>query len=602
MLIQTFTASVLAAVASASPLASRQSAGPGDTLQSGWYWIRAVASPNFHKYLQTKPAYAPGTAILENYKTAGQFNVIDGQLVANTGSGSAPLYLHVEKPADLASPPRTLATSFNTTENTFGTFVFQGDALTWSVPDIQRQNLAAWLVCANQALFINTGAYGYQTPSGCADQTSETPTRKTNEMFARNVVRMFQAGRRYVEQRGEPGQQPPAPAPAPEPRYAPIEPLPPVRRQWPEPAAEQQPRPQQPRLDPRLGRIGQPPPAEQPRPRPEPQFAQQQQPAPQFAPQPLNPRLGRIRQWPELVPEPAAEQLRPQPGAQFAPQPALQPQPQPQPIDPRLGRTRQWPVAPEPVANQQPAYQPQPQPAYEPAYQQPPAAEPAAAQPAYQQHPAYHPAYEQVVMGPGRMIPIWPPVAPEAGPRPPPPEEWSRERLVYVVLTRWMWILLATYAWIFVRVVVLTPLVWLAVDFLPPFAAGLRRFARAPDATLRRAAARWRFAAAWRVLGAAARGAAVALYQAAAADARRAVPVALGVWALAVPVAAWALWAYFVLLGGRPGGRREVAGEFGWEEEHAVTRCFEDAGSWTKPRWRHTADDEIVRLADWSIM
>ncbi|KAI1775094.1 hypothetical protein F4818DRAFT_61221 [Hypoxylon cercidicola] len=171
MFIQSFATAVLAAVASASPPTPRQSAGPGDMLQSGWYWIRAVASPNFHKYMQTKPAYSPGTAILENYKTAGQFNVIDGQLVANTGSGSAPLYLHVEKPANLASPPRTLATSFNTTENTFGTFVFQGDALTWSVPDIQRQNLAAWLVCANQALFINTGAYGYQTPSGCADQT-----------------------------------------------------------------------------------------------------------------------------------------------------------------------------------------------------------------------------------------------------------------------------------------------------------------------------------------------------------------------------------------------------------------------------------------------
>ncbi|KAI1396821.1 hypothetical protein F4819DRAFT_115592 [Hypoxylon fuscum] len=171
MLIQLFVVALLATIASASPVTPRQSAGPGDTLQSGWYWIRAVAAPNFHKYLQTKPAVTPGTAILENYKTAGQFNVKNGQLVANTGSGGAPLYLHVEKPADLANPPRTLATSFNTTENTFGTFVFQGDALTWSVPEIKRQNLAAWLVCQNQALFINTGAYGYQTPSGCSDQT-----------------------------------------------------------------------------------------------------------------------------------------------------------------------------------------------------------------------------------------------------------------------------------------------------------------------------------------------------------------------------------------------------------------------------------------------
>ncbi|KAI1386630.1 uncharacterized protein F4822DRAFT_322231 [Hypoxylon trugodes] len=171
MLVQPIAIAILATLASANPITPRQSSGPGTTLQSGWYWIRAVASPNFHKYLQTKPANAAGTAILESYKTAGQYNVKEGQLVANTGDGGAPLYLHVEKPADLANPPRTLGTSFNTTKNDFGTFEFQGDALTWSVPDVKRQNLAAWLVCKDQALFINTGAYGYQTPSGCADQT-----------------------------------------------------------------------------------------------------------------------------------------------------------------------------------------------------------------------------------------------------------------------------------------------------------------------------------------------------------------------------------------------------------------------------------------------
>ncbi|KAI1460265.1 hypothetical protein F4805DRAFT_388330 [Annulohypoxylon moriforme] len=171
MHFQSLFITALATLGSSSPIASRQSSGPGTTLQAGWYWIRAVASPNYHKYLQTKPANAPGTAVLESYTTAGQYNVKDGQLVANTGEGSAPLYLHVEKPADTANPPRTLATSFNETENDFGTFEFQGDALTWSVPEVKRQNLAAWLVCANQALFINTGAYGYQTPSGCSDQT-----------------------------------------------------------------------------------------------------------------------------------------------------------------------------------------------------------------------------------------------------------------------------------------------------------------------------------------------------------------------------------------------------------------------------------------------
>ena len=139
------------------------------TLQDGAYWIRAVAAPNYHKYLQTLPANVPGTAVLESYTTAGQFQVEDGQLVNKVSK--PPLYMWVEEPADKANPPRTLATSFNTTKNPFGTFAWQGDALTWSVASVKRQNLAAWLVCGKQALFINTGAYSYQTPSGCSDQT-----------------------------------------------------------------------------------------------------------------------------------------------------------------------------------------------------------------------------------------------------------------------------------------------------------------------------------------------------------------------------------------------------------------------------------------------
>ncbi|RKU42984.1 hypothetical protein DL546_001074 [Coniochaeta pulveracea] len=156
----------------ASPLpnpAPRDGTPTPTTLQPNQYWIRAVASPNFHKYLQTKPANLPGPAILDSYTTAGQFQITDGQLVNSIAN--PPLYMHVEEPADKANPPRTLATSFNTTKNSFGTFVFSGDAVTWSVPSIKRQNVAAWLVCKNQQLFINTGAYGYQTPSGCADQT-----------------------------------------------------------------------------------------------------------------------------------------------------------------------------------------------------------------------------------------------------------------------------------------------------------------------------------------------------------------------------------------------------------------------------------------------
>lgn len=139
------------------------------TLIEGQLWIRAVADPNFHKYLQTKPPNVPGTAILDSSTTAGQFNIVAGQLVNSVAD--PPLYMWVEEPDDPTNPPRTLSTWFNTTENPFGAFEFQGDTVTWSVASVERQNVAAWLVCTGQQLFVNTGAYAYETPAGCADQT-----------------------------------------------------------------------------------------------------------------------------------------------------------------------------------------------------------------------------------------------------------------------------------------------------------------------------------------------------------------------------------------------------------------------------------------------
>ncbi|KAI8623197.1 carbohydrate-binding module family 1 protein [Xylariaceae sp. FL1651] len=145
------------------------------TLQSGYYWIRAVESPNFHSYLQAAPTAAPspgpGDAYLLSSKNAGQFNVIGGQLVYSPGASSGEtLYMWVENPTNKTQ--RALETWFDTTKNTYGTFAFQGDALTWSVADISRPNTAAWFVCGNGGqLYINTGAYAYDTPSGCVDET-----------------------------------------------------------------------------------------------------------------------------------------------------------------------------------------------------------------------------------------------------------------------------------------------------------------------------------------------------------------------------------------------------------------------------------------------
>ncbi|KAF2689217.1 carbohydrate-binding module family 1 protein [Lentithecium fluviatile CBS 122367] len=155
--------------------------GPGTTLQTGYYWIRAVASPNFHKYMQTSPLYSPGPALLGSYTTAGQFQVVSGQLVQLVSApGEKPekfLYATVSETRSINN--MSLAVTFTEAKNTYGTFKFGGDDLQWSVSSITRPNPSAWYVCAGQKMYINLGNYMYQTPSGCADQTIHYYNDKT---------------------------------------------------------------------------------------------------------------------------------------------------------------------------------------------------------------------------------------------------------------------------------------------------------------------------------------------------------------------------------------------------------------------------------------
>ena len=134
---------------------SASGTGPGSTLQNNYLWIRAVEDPNFHKYLQTKPTYSTGLAILDSYTTAGQFNIVNGQLGELIDNKGTLLYANVLPQSD--SSKNYLPVSFSTSKNTNGTFAFSGDAVTWTSPGVARQNNAAWLVCTNQQLFINLG-------------------------------------------------------------------------------------------------------------------------------------------------------------------------------------------------------------------------------------------------------------------------------------------------------------------------------------------------------------------------------------------------------------------------------------------------------------
>lgn len=156
--------------------------GPGSTLQNGYFWIRAVAEPNYHKYLQTSPLNAsPGRAILSGNTSAGQFNIVDGQLVELIDTKGTVLYANV---GQQPSPSATyLPVTFTSTKNSFGTFAFQGDTVTWSAAGVQRQNVAAWYVCEGQTVWINLGAYLYGTPAGCADQTVSVWTPSWPEGF-----------------------------------------------------------------------------------------------------------------------------------------------------------------------------------------------------------------------------------------------------------------------------------------------------------------------------------------------------------------------------------------------------------------------------------
>ena len=143
------------------------------TLEPSWSWIRAVETPYYHSYLQSQPTQTPGAAHLAKNTNAGQFNVIDGQLVYNTGADKKPLYMNVEHRAD--EQQRKLQTWFNATKNEYGAFAFQGDALTWEADDFERPNTAAWYVCQEDKVFVNTGAYLDKTPEGCSDQTVSSP-------------------------------------------------------------------------------------------------------------------------------------------------------------------------------------------------------------------------------------------------------------------------------------------------------------------------------------------------------------------------------------------------------------------------------------------
>lgn len=166
----TLATSVRSGTPTPTPTSAPAGSGPGRDLQTGYYWIRGVAAPNFHKYMQSKPLYSASAAVLGDYTTAGQFQVVDGQLVQLiSGPGEKPeKFLYGVVGQERLLNDLSLLVTFSATKNTYGQFAWNGDGLTWSVAGVQRPNAAAWYVCEGQKMYINLGNYLYGTPKVCS--------------------------------------------------------------------------------------------------------------------------------------------------------------------------------------------------------------------------------------------------------------------------------------------------------------------------------------------------------------------------------------------------------------------------------------------------
>ena len=139
----------------------------------------------------------PSPAVLGDPVDAAQFQIVNGQLQQSIAGGSW-LYAIVDTPAN--SSVVKLGVTWSTEPATSGTFMWSGDTVEWSSPNISRPQdnvrnsdryygvfteyrMQAWLVCpdaaGNQLLYVNLGPYDYDTPSGCADETIHAYTGAT---------------------------------------------------------------------------------------------------------------------------------------------------------------------------------------------------------------------------------------------------------------------------------------------------------------------------------------------------------------------------------------------------------------------------------------
>ncbi|KAI0822414.1 hypothetical protein BC628DRAFT_1316867 [Trametes gibbosa] len=166
-----------------SPTSTASAPGSLPTLATGNSFIRAVEDPNFHQYLRSEVEGTTGDAVLGDYTTAAQFQIVSGQLIQLVPGGTK-LYAVVEGRSDPSVMKLKMSWSATPASGVdAGTFQWSGDTVEWSIASIQRPQLNAWLVCpdadGNRDVYINLGPYDYNTPAGCADETIHAYTGAT---------------------------------------------------------------------------------------------------------------------------------------------------------------------------------------------------------------------------------------------------------------------------------------------------------------------------------------------------------------------------------------------------------------------------------------
>lgn len=160
-----------------SPTSTASAPGSLPTLVSGNSFIRAVVcrrafaspphmlnrplslsahwqeAPNFHQYLRSEVAGTASDAVLGDYTTASQFQIVGGQLIQEVADGSK-LYAVVEGRADPSVMKLKMSWSTAPASGAnAGTFQWSGDTVEWSIPTIQRPQLNVCLCALNLDVF-----------------------------------------------------------------------------------------------------------------------------------------------------------------------------------------------------------------------------------------------------------------------------------------------------------------------------------------------------------------------------------------------------------------------------------------------------------------